>query len=232
MARKVTIDTGRALAEYGVVGANKQFELGEGPLQPTIVVADISRTIAGEFVEPRAVVGATINNVGSVSFGDAPVLELVCVSEGGLVIEDLRLSTVQLGGGKSFTNQAEGAWLFVVRGASFLPAEVPADPGVRVEIFPVVVGVPAANVGSIPVRSFVNKGTMAVGQQNLHGLTDNDVWLGPNFQLAPGQRWFIPPGAQAYFYFNSDNAAAVPIGNVQLTWRELLGRGSPQAGTN
>ena len=230
MPRKVTIDTGRALQQFGVVGAARQFELGDGPLVPTIQVADISRSMAGDFIEPRGIVGGAL--VAPAPGGGSPVVELICASEGGLIVEDVQLSAGNLGGSFFFTDPVEGAWVVDIRGAAFEPRTLPQHKGTRIPLINSS-ALLTLDVGSILTRSFANRGARDDFSMINFGIDDDSAWLPPEFRFAPGARWFVPPGGQLFIMMNSVSGPnGDPTATASLTFRELIGRGSPDAGRN
>lgn len=229
MPRRVQIDTGRALAQIGVVGAATQFELGDGPLVPTIQIADLSSSMAGDYVEPRGTVGA-----GLIGTAGSPCVELICAAEGGLLVEDVQLSAGNLGGSFPFIEVVEGAWVVDIRGANFEPRRTGplgrADKGNRIPLLAGFRGLNVLDVGSIPTRSFANSGERdGVGFY----VGPASAWMPPQFTFHPGTRWYVPAGGQLFILMNSvfgPNGAATAT--VCFTYRELLGRGAREAGHN
>jgi len=220
VSRDTTLDTVRALQQLGITGSNpRSFGLSDSPAVPVVQVADISSSTGGEIIEPRAAGGATVTVPASGI--NVPMFELVAASEGGLVVEDLTLNAWVLSGTPATAVAIEGAWLAAISGARFSGLK-----GVRIAITANQAASRMMDVGQIQSRSFANTGERPLL------IATQSIWLPPDFSLSPNVRWYVPPGGQLTFQMNARRAGGVsPLGNVQFTFREMIGRASAEAGT-
>jgi len=209
--RNTTVNSAGILRGLGITGGEGFASIADGPAQPVFTVGGASPFETERF-QPRAMAGAIVTNLLAAPLGTIPALQITSLGQAGIVIDDLRLESITLGGGPAFAGIPEGAWV-IVSSRDVLLGAVPRYP-----INGAVIGV--TNLGGVGVRSPVTAGT-----RDTPG--SFGVFLSPNFQIAPPATWFVPAGFDLTFQLNSITTAGnIPVGSVQLGWREVTGIGT------
>lgn len=207
------------LEALGVKGG-AQFALGDGPLTPVVLAADVSRSFTAEAVEARCVTTISIEGNGP----EVPVLEIFVRPAGGIVIEDFAAETTVLGDGgprsAAFPEASHVIWL--ARPIAALGPD-PVNPILRLGGFVGTqshVGMPVGGVECLTeFRSHRRNGIAS----SAHGA------FPPNYRAQPNVRWWLPPGTQLALQHNSQEGVGVPpLATYSLTIREVHhGLGAP-----
>lgn len=175
------------------------------PFLPTVVMADFSETVVGEFIEARGV--AAVNGEVDVVNDRHAVFALASVGKGGLVIADLHLRhlILQASAVPLIAGHPEDCW-----GMKVVPGNLTAVAGLT-EIAHINVG--AAATQSMAGGAFNEAGTITPEPVN---------FLPGDFHLQPGVRWLIPGGSVLLLQSNADRRAGDDITvEFTVTWREL-----------
>lgn len=222
MARKTTLNTSAVLRELGIVGGEQLSEIADGPATPVVVISDQSRSFTTETVEPRAIASATITATGNDPISGSPTVPafvLTSLGAGGIVVDDLRMEALALGGGtpQDASVQHGAFWPSVFRSGGA---------GQRYPLSTIAGGpsaVPLQNFGQTVVRS-----RLLIGERGGPAVTG--VAVPASFQVQPGARWFVPAGFDFVIQMNarSDGAGNDPLAAVYCSFREITGaHGTP-----
>jgi hypothetical protein len=213
VARSTTLDTSAVLRQLGMQGGRDLSRFADGATIPTVQIADLSSTFTTERVEPRAMSGAIIT---ASNFNAWAGVAISSLGPGGIVIEDLRLESLTLGGGgppfPGFPTGSFVPWMWLPRGSGNRFASGLAMPVPTLQT--------NVQLGGPLAQSRVNTG-------EVFNALSLGAFLPPTYQLQPGARWYLPAGEDLAFHHNSssDGAGADPIASVALSWREVLGTG-------
>jgi hypothetical protein len=168
-------------------------------MQPTIQLADLSRSFAAEVFERRAMVGTIVWSGGANTVG---IIEIRCKAVGGIVIESLSVEDAA----PPFAGTAGSPGFHIAITEAPLPLFNP--------LFPVA----ATNIGGSSVKSTMRRGD---GPQGAWYGLNPVAFISPNWQLQPTTIWVRPGSYLTLGSANFNTTAALAAASVNLIWREI-----------
>jgi hypothetical protein len=222
--------------QLGVKGGRNP-QLGQD-IQQVAVVADLSQTVAPQIFEARATCGGTFSTSVRIN-GAAPFVwsgvimgELLSRGAGGMLVEDIRLETIQLGGNPIDSAFPEGVWFMNRR-------QLLETGGAGVNEFPAPHGGGApgttADCGLLAIGGLPPLSVMQIRDNSgfdlappNHGVNNTPIELVlPNpFVFNPALQWYVPAGFSLFFWPNSyAQGNDTPTGTevivtMSVTWRD------------
>lgn len=192
-----------------MLGGRQLSDVADGPLQPTVQVADWSNTFVSEAIEPRAMVSIITTTT---TVGNMPVVVFTALAPGGILIEDMKLLSLSVGAGPFLPQFPVGSWIPVRLGV-----DTPGQ-GTRY-----LINVNPATANTLQIGGPVTRSAVRFGGRS--GPASQGLAFDPSYQLQPNSRIYVPPGEDLIIQHNasSDGAGTDPLGSVTGTFRELPG---------
>lgn len=226
MARRLGLNLASALTRGLGVEGPQLPGLSDGDVIPVAQVADVSRSLTAEVIEPRQATMQVLSTEADTGgpLGSFVYFSILCRAEGGMIIEDLALDALQFDNTWPRANETF-PYGWVVGKASVEGSRIDAQPLPAGVLELQRQGVDLLQMGAIPGRCEVTTVIRDTNGAWPHLGAPGRYFLPERFQLAPGMRWYLAPGEQLWFIVNARYSLATAtnvIAQAYVVWREVL----------